>query len=128
MTDIKSVQSTLALLATHPSAFDWSSLSDRAFDPQKLSKEEAIEEAQTLAAVRIAMPKFSDLHRALAKSVSDAVDCKFVSYNWLALAAARILSGATYEEIRQLTRFALSIQAKMKERGLSSITCLKDIS
>lgn len=105
MTDQKEVQSTLALLATNPCVVRWEDFGDRGSPTYKpynfATKADEIEEAQTLAAVRIAMPKFSDLHRTLAKSVADDVGCRWVTYPWLTQAASRILSGTTYEEIRQ---------------------------
>ena len=100
MKKINEVRSAVILLSTYPENIAWLDFGDRGnacTGPFKLENEEEIlEDALALAEVKISMPKGSKLHRELARSVAEILDCAWVTYDWLSKIVGRIVACGSY--------------------------------
>lgn len=119
------------ILIPYASNFAWQDFSDKGnicynsfvFD----SKEEEIDLAMTRAAVQLAMPYGSQAHHILGQKVASLLDTKWVTYDWLAKAISRLLSGGTYQELREMAALSELVRSRMKEKGLTQIKSIEEV-
>lgn len=119
------------LLIPYVSNLCWEDFSDEGnacYNPFVFdSKEEEIDLAMTRAAVQIAMPYGSKTHHMLGQKVAKLLKTKWVTYDWLAKAISRILSGSTYQELEQMIQLSNLVRSRMKEKGLTQIKSIEEV-
>lgn len=111
--------------------FQWLDFSDKGnycYDPYEFeTKEEEIEAAFTRAAVLLKIPKGSDIHISLAKKIANLTGNKYIAYDWMVKAIARILSGTTYNDLSSMVSLSTAVKRGMQAKGLSEIKSIRDI-
>lgn len=93
--------------------FAWNEFSDRGgpcYAPDKFdSKAEEEEAAYTRAASLPAMSKFGELHTELSDKAADCLQNKYVTYDWLVNATARLLTSTSYEELFSIAKLSREV-------------------
>lgn len=109
----------------------WSDFSDKGnpcFDPYEFdSKAEEIEADLTHAFVMLAIPKGGDIHLKLAKEIANLLGNKYITYDWMIKATARVLSRTTAEELLSMAILSREIKDKMKAKGISQIDSVQEL-
>lgn len=125
MTDKVEVRRALQLLLNQSHCVAWLDFGDRGnpcYDPYNFStEEERLEDAYTLAVVKIVMPKKSALHQKLGRTVAQNIGCKYVTYDWLIKVLSRIVARSSYKELADMVHLSAIVKAGMKQRGLTMI-------
>lgn len=113
------------VLIPYAECIAWGDFSDEGnpcYDPyvfDSLADEE--DAALTRATVFITIPKGSKEHICLAKKVARILGIKYVTYDWLAKAVGRVLSGSTYDELLSMSLLSKKVKDGMKVKGLTEI-------
>ena len=123
--------SIINILIPYCDCFVWSELSDKGnpcYDPYKFAtKGEKYEAAFTHAAVMLAIPKGGDIHLTLAKEIANLLGNKYITYDWMIKATARVLSRTTAEELLSMAILSRKIKDKMKAKGISQIDSVQEL-
>ena len=89
------VKRAIDLLLEHSDKIAWLDFGDKGnpcYNPYDFETEkERIKEAYSFAAVKIQIPKGSELHRKFGESIAQNIGCKYVTYDWLIKALSRII-------------------------------------
>ena len=121
MRELSEFKEAVDLLSIYPESIAWSDFGDRGnacTGSFKLKdKEEIVEDALALAAVKICMPKGSMLHRKMARSVAKILNCRWVTYDWLIKVVARIVACGSYQDFKRMLSLSVAIKSGMKQRG-----------
>lgn len=119
------------ILIPYAANFAWEDFSDKGnacYNPFVFSSEqEEIDLAMTRAVVQLAMPYGSQAHHILGQEVANLLGTKWVTYDWLAKAVSRLLSGVTYQELKKMALLSEMVKKKMKEKGLTQINSIEQV-
>lgn len=119
------------ILIPYAANFAWEDFSDKGnacYNPFVFnSEQEEIDLAMTRAAVQLAMPYGSQAHHILGQEVANLLGTKWVTYDWLAKAVSRLLSGVTYQELKKMALLSEMVKKKMKEKGLTQIKSIEQV-
>lgn len=130
MREINEVRKAVFLLSAYPENIAWLDFGDRGNACTGLfkltDKEEILEDALALAAVKISMPKGFILHLNLARSVAKILDCKWVTYDWLSKIVGRIMACGSFQDFQDMIALSLAVQSCNKQRGLNTINSIDE--
>ncbi len=101
-------------LSTHADCFAWAELGDRdtRYSTYLFASSQArVRDALANAAIRTVMPKFSKLHKDLAKSVSLILGIRCVTYEWLVKATARLLCDTDIKNLQKMCKISRAFRA-----------------
>lgn len=108
------------ILIPYAANFAWEDFSDKGnacYNPFVFnSEQEEIDLAMTRAAVQLAMPYGSQAHHILGQEVANLLGTKWVTYDWLAKAVSRLLSGVTYQELKKMVVLLEMVKKKMNRK------------
>lgn len=121
----------LYLIACYPECIAWLDFKDVGNGTGRLdilrTNSEIVNDAVSLSNVKIAMPKYSDLHIKISKKVRFILHQKRISYDWLVKTLSRILGISTFKSFYQMLTLSILIRSKMKQKGLQQITSLNEV-
>ena len=83
-------------------------------------------DALQLAAVKVELAKGSYQHKLLVELVSKDIGKKYVTYDWLIKAVARILCGTSLTELHNMLELSKAVKAGMKTKGLTEIHSVEE--
>lgn len=130
MTDIREVEKAVLLLSHNIDCFVWRDFSDignPCYSPYIFdTTDEMKEEAYTFAAVRIAMPKGSEIHQTLSGKVADSLDVQWVTYDWLIKGVSRIVAISSLQEFTNMINLSVLVKNGMVQRGLTKINNISE--
>ena len=115
----------------NPECFVWQDFGDRG-NPctgrlDNLSTSIEIEKnALSLANVKQAMPKYSDLHSSLSKNVACEIGANWVTYDWLSKVLGRILED-DFITFSHMLNLSICVRAKIEEKELVQISSLNEL-
>ncbi len=106
---------------------DFGDAGNPCYDPYTFSSpSEANEAAITIAAVMLEIPKYSQIHNDLAHRVANELENKWVTYDWLIKAVARILTGATFDQLLSMAMLSRKVKDGMKAKGITQVKSIEE--
>ena len=128
---IKKAQKGLKLLKRYHECIAWEDYSDRGnscWKPYRFeTSEDREQDALWHAAVKVALAKGSETHIRLSELAAGDLGNKYVTYDWLIKAVARVLKGENLNELHEMLILSKKVQAEMKAKGLDKIESLDQV-
>lgn len=130
MKKVPEIKRSIRLMISYPSTFGYSDFGDHGNTCSgrldRMNELENIDYAESYAAVLIAMPKYSELHKQFAPVLAKELGLKqWPRYDYMVKLIARILGDddvESSETVEQMCLFASRVQRYMKNTGKTEIT------
>ncbi len=127
---VKDVTKAIRLIIFYHDCIAWEDYSDRGnacYKPYVFENDiEKRNDALMHAAVKVAMPHGSYLHKVLAEKVAGDLNDTWVTYDWLIKALARLLNGISYTELKSMIELSRRVKNGMKLKGLTKIHSIEE--
>ena len=133
MKNVGEIKRSIKLMIQYPHAFGYADFGDRGSTCSgrldKMNELENIDYAESYAAVLVAMPKYSELHKQFAPVLAKELGLKqWPRYDYMVKLLARILGDdfqmKSSETVEKMCLFTSRIQKYMKDTGKTELTSM----
>lgn len=131
MKEIGELRRSIRLLIKYPHSFTYLDFGDRgnvcAKNLDRMTTDENIDYAESYAAVLVAMPKYSELHKHFAPVLATELGVKRLKYDYIVKLLARILgddSMKSSKTVEKMCLFTSRVQKYMKDNDKTELTTM----
>ena len=128
---IVSVKKAMLTITQYHDCIAWIDYSDKGnscYNPYNSSSQADREnDALWFAAVKVAIPKGSHDHVSLAKYIAKNLNIKWITYDWLIKAIARVLNGVTLTEFEKMCKLSRLLKNEMEAKGVTKINSIEEV-